>query len=123
MGWISKWAFRITNIVSSTMAIAALVHLIDGISGKDHPDALAISIIPVFPAHIFAVRSQPVHVPQIRIAHRAPAQKAPAPRHRVFLSELDKESCKLEELFARPVQLPIEPVKLIILAVRVVFPC
>ena len=89
--------------------IAAFIHLVDGISAKEHAQASGVRVVPVLFFHVSAVRPEPAHIPDLRLAHRAAPVESPAHKHRVLPTELDEKPGEFEQFLPATVEFPVNP--------------
>src|SRR5438270_8313521 len=100
--------------------MAALIDFIDLIAGQPDGQRARRFIQPVGFGHLGAVQAKPLDILHLRAANRAALKKLPPPEDRVLVKEAYQAARELQQFAAFVVEIPIEPRKLVVLAVSVV---
>src|SRR5690348_2367985 len=113
---------RVTQQKKCIVADRFSLHIayVDSRAAYKHTDAFCKAGFPGFLVHLRAGWVKPHDIFHIGTANASPEKIFWPSEYRVLLAELDQSPCEVEECFAFLIPIPIEPIKLVVLAIGIV---
>src|SRR5205085_6540373 len=96
---------------------ALLIGFGHGITGESKHEGADRAAVPILVRHALAIRTQPGNILDLRPMDLASLKKATPPENRVVLPQAHETLCEDQQLPGRPVQFPVDPTDLSVLAV------
>src|SRR5947209_8975662 len=101
-------------------AVAALVHLVNGVAGQLHGERARLLVAPVVVGHLPPVGTEPRDVFDLRAANLSALKKLSASQDGVMMKDAYEFARELKERALILVELPVEPRNLVVLTPSVV---
>src|SRR5437588_547340 len=101
-------------------AVAALIHLVNGVARQLHGERARLLVAPVVVGHLVPVGAEPGDVLDLRAANLSALKKFATAQNRVCVEDLYEVARELQKVAPLLVQVPVEPRNLVVLTPGVV---